>query len=79
MLRARSAWMSVGVRWVVSEPRYIRGRTWVVGEMGQPPVVRKLGREGMGWKGGDVGCIVVEVMKCWLGQVLITGVGWNRC
>jgi hypothetical protein len=33
----------------------------------------------MGWKGGDVGCIVVEVMKCWLGQVLITGVGWNRC
>jgi hypothetical protein len=35
------------------------GRTCVVGEMGQPPMVRKLGREGRGWKGGvgSVRCI----------------------
>jgi hypothetical protein len=73
MLSAKSAWMSVGVRCVVSEPRYIRGRTWVVGEMGQPPIVRKLGREEMEWNGGDVGgdgrdggvvCIMVELIRC---------------
>jgi hypothetical protein len=35
------------------------GRTWVVGEIGQPPMVRKLGSEGRGWKGGvgSVRCI----------------------
>jgi hypothetical protein len=65
--------MSVGVRCVVSEPRYIRGRTWVVGEMDQPPIVRKLGREEMEWNGGDIGgdgrdggvvCIMVELVRC---------------
>jgi hypothetical protein len=35
-------------------------RTWVAVEMGQPPMVRKLERDGMMWKGGDVGCVANE-------------------